>query len=202
MSGRIFSSLALLPTKISVSGFPFRSFVGWIFFGISKTAVCLYHRRRFQGSSKRLLKLCPQCCTISAKNFAPVTGRIISNFLILGDVCKLMTKSLHRLIECRGGGMHSLFCTLTSSFNLSFGASLNCRPIWRKNVLPSRIVYSDASAVGCAAFISMNDKPVSHKKWDAIEMNKAQRRESLCPSDMLYRVLFIFLRTVRKMVHR
>jgi len=68
--------------------------------------------------------------------------------------------------------------------------------------LPSRIVYSDASAVGCAAFISMNDKPVSHKKWDAIEMNKAQRRESLCPSDMLYRVLFIFLRTVRKMVHR
>ena len=59
LSGQIFSSLALLPTKISVSGFPFRSFVGWVFFGISKTTVCLYHRRRFQGSSKKLLKLCP-----------------------------------------------------------------------------------------------------------------------------------------------
>ena len=28
-------------------------------FGISKTTVCLYPRRRFQGSSKKLLKLCP-----------------------------------------------------------------------------------------------------------------------------------------------
>ena len=42
------------------------------------------------------------CCTISAMNLARVTGIIISNFLIMGDVCKLMTKSLHRLIECRG----------------------------------------------------------------------------------------------------
>ena len=38
---------------------------------------------------------------------------------------------------------------------------LNSRPIWRKPVLPSRVVYSDASAVGCAAVISMNGKPVS-----------------------------------------
>ena len=55
LSGQIFLSLVLLPTKISVSGFPFRSFVGWVFAGISKTTVCLYHRIRFQGSSKKLL---------------------------------------------------------------------------------------------------------------------------------------------------
>jgi len=39
--------------------------------------------------------------------------------------------------------------------------------------LPSRIVYSDATAVGCAAFISMNDKLVSHNNWDAIEMKQS-----------------------------
>ena len=43
------------------------------------------------------------CCRISARKLARVTGRIISNFLIMGDVCKLMTKSLHRLIACRRG---------------------------------------------------------------------------------------------------
>ena len=45
----------------------------------------------------------------------------------------------------------------------------------------SRIVYSDASAVGCAAFTSMNDKPVSHKNWDAIEMKRSSTwRELMC----------------------
>ena len=28
------------------------------------------------------------------------------------------------------------------------------------------IVYLDASAVGCAAYIAIDDMPVSHKNWD------------------------------------
>ena len=43
------------------------------------------------------------CRSVSARKLARVTGRIVSNFLIMGDVCKLMTKALHRLIECRNG---------------------------------------------------------------------------------------------------
>ena len=43
------------------------------------------------------------CKRVSARKLARVTGRIISNFLIMGDVCKLMTKAMHRLIECRRG---------------------------------------------------------------------------------------------------
>ena len=50
---------AFVANKDKCQWFPFRSFVGWVFVGISKTTVCLYHRRRFQGSSKKLLKLCP-----------------------------------------------------------------------------------------------------------------------------------------------
>ena len=34
---------------------------------------------------------------------ARVTRRIVSIFLIISDVCKLMTKAIHRLIECRSG---------------------------------------------------------------------------------------------------
>lgn len=59
--------------------------------------------------------------------------------------------------------------------------SLNRRPIWRKHTLPSRVVYSDASAVGCAAFISMNGRAVSHKNWDAIEIKQSSTwRELMC----------------------
>ena len=95
----------------------------------------------------------------------------------MGDVCKLMTKSLHRLIECRGGWDAQLVLDADVLLELKFWSehlrSLNCRPIWRKTVLTSRIVYSDASAVGCAAFISMNDKLVLQKNWDAIEMKQS-----------------------------
>lgn len=47
--------------------------------------------------------------------------------------------------------------------------------------MPSSIVYSDASAVGCAALISMNDKLVLHKNRDCIEMKQSSTwRELMC----------------------
>ena len=58
---------------------------------------------------------------------------------------------------------------------------LNSRPIWREHAFPSRVVYSDASVIGCAAFFSMNGKPVSHINWDAIEMKQSSTwRELMC----------------------
>ena len=38
--------------------------------------------------------------SVSARKLARVTDRIVACFLIMGHVCKLMTKALHRLIEC------------------------------------------------------------------------------------------------------
>ena len=38
---------------------------------------------------------------------------------------------------------------------------------------PSHIVYSDASATGCAAFIAIDDTPVSHINWDSLQMNQS-----------------------------
>ena len=107
------------------------------------------------------------------------------SYPIMGNVCKLMTKSLHRLIECRRGWDAQLVLDADVQVELKFWRehlrSLNCRPIWRKPVLPSRVVFSDASAVGCAAFISINGKPVSHRNWDAIEMRQSSTwREFMC----------------------
>ena len=117
------------------------------------------------------------CKSVSARNLARVTGRIISTFFIMGDVCKLMTKAMHRLIESRIGCDEQVVLDSDVLVELRFWHEqlhrLNSRPIWREQALPSRVVYYDASAIGCAAFISMNGKPVSHKNWDAIEMNQS-----------------------------
>ena len=47
-------------------------------------------------------------------------------------------------------------------------------------VLP---VYSDAGAVGCAAFIAVEDMPVSHKNCDSLQMKQSSTwRELHCVS--------------------
>ena len=93
------------------------------------------------------------CGSVSVRKLALVTGRIVSNFLIMGDVCKLMTKAMHRLIECRNGWDAQVVLDSDALIELKFWREhlQNCRPMWRKHTLSSRVVYSDASAVGCAA---------------------------------------------------
>ena len=95
---RIFSNPGLFPTKTSVSGSLFRSFAGWLFFGISRTIVCSYHWERFQGSLMKWLKLC------LAREF--LQGNLLvlrGELFLIFCLCKLMTKAMHRLIECRRG---------------------------------------------------------------------------------------------------
>lgn len=66
----------------------------------------------------------------------------------LGDACKLMTKAMHHLIECRGGR-----CAYRAQILAGVIAEFESQPycIRRKHTLPSWVVYCDASAVGCAA---------------------------------------------------
>ena len=41
--------------------------------------------------------------SLPARQLASVTGSIISNLFVFGNVCKLMTKSLHRALDRREG---------------------------------------------------------------------------------------------------
>ena len=104
---------------------------------------------------------------LPARQLASVTGSIISNMLVFGNVCKLMTKSLHRALDRRLGW--------DSYVELEFWknnvSNLNSRSFLNTVRKPSRIVYSDASATGCAAFIVIDDTPVSHINWDSLQMN-------------------------------
>ena len=90
------------------------------------------------------------------EQMASVTGLIISNMVVSGSVCRLMTKALHRKIECRQC-WESVLCLDSDSirelqFWLDATPNLNRKVIWSKCTLPRRLVYSDASNIGCAAY--------------------------------------------------
>ena len=123
--------------------------------------------------------------TMPARQLASVTGSIISNLLVIGNLCKLMTKNLHRALNCRAGWESSVILDLPSRKELIFWREnllrLNSRPL-SEDVRPvTRIAYSDASSLGCAAYLSTDDFPVAHKNWDPLEMSQSSTwRELHC----------------------
>ena len=58
-------------------------------------------------------------------------------------------------------------------------SNLNSRSFLNTVRKPSRIVYSDASATGCAAFIAIHDTPVSYINWDSLQMNQSSTGREL-----------------------
>ena len=109
---------------------------------------------------------------LPARQLASVTGSIISNMLVFGNVCKLMTKSLQRALDRRHGLDSCVELDPCARKELEFWknsvSNLNSRSFLNAVRKPSRIIYSDASATGCAAFfIAIDDTPVSHIYWDS-----------------------------------
>ena len=104
-------------------------------------------------------------------------GVLFSNMLVFGNVCKLMTKSLHRALDRRVGWESRVVLDHAARKELEFCKTnvshLNSRCFADAIRRPFRIVYSDASAVGCAAFIAIDDMPVSHTNWDSLQMKKS-----------------------------
>ena len=125
---------------------------------------------------------------IKARQLASVTGLINSTSIVFGSICKLMTKALHRRINCVLTWDSVLTLDSDSIKELQFWLcsvkNLNCHLIVLKPSLCRKVVYSDASNTGCAAFISIDSTPIFYKNWDAIEMKQSSTwRELLCVRD-------------------
>ena len=124
---------------------------------------------------------------LPARQLASVTGSIISNMFVFGNVCKLMTKSLNKALDRRQGWDSCVDLDPFARKELEFWkdnvSNLNSRSFLNTVRTPSRIVYSDAGATGCAAFIAIDDPPVSHINWDSFQMNQSSTwRELHCVS--------------------
>ena len=98
--GQVLFVLGLYRTKVSVSGSLSRSFARWVYFGISRIICMFIPPENIYCIFHEVTEIMSHG-SVSARKLARVTGRIVACFFIMGDVCKLMTKALHRLIECR-----------------------------------------------------------------------------------------------------
>ena len=94
----------------------------------------------------------------SARQLAYITGSIISDMLVFGNGCKLMTRSLHRALDRRQGWESCVDLDPCARKELGFSkdnvSNLNSRSFLNIVRKASGIVYSDASATGCTAFYS------------------------------------------------
>ena len=109
----------------------------------------------------------------TARALAKITGKIISMSPIIGNISRLMTRSLYLTIEGRLSWDNPL--DLRNNVNIFEGLKF-----WRDNVkylnvrkllvrLPPRfLAYSDASNDACGAFVSC-DNIISHKMWSSEE---------------------------------
>ena len=98
-----------------------------------------------------------------------------------------MTKRLNRALDRRQGWDSCVELDPCALKELEFWknniSSFNSRSFFNTVHKPSRIVYLDASATGCAAFIAIDDTPVSHINWDSLQMNQSSTwRELHCVS--------------------
>jgi hypothetical protein len=91
-------------------------------------------------------------------------GLIISNLTVFGVMCKRMTRILHAHSNSRCSWDSFLTLSVESIRELTFWENsvgkLNFRSL--QHTLLTRVVCSDASDTGCAAFISLDDDPVFH----------------------------------------
>ena len=93
---------------------------------------------------------------LRARQLASVTGSIISNVLVFGNVCK---QSLHRALYCREGWKLRVDLDPCARKELEFWKNnvfhLNSRSFAGAVRGPSLIVCLDASAVGCAVILPL-----------------------------------------------
>ncbi|VDI82350.1 Hypothetical predicted protein [Mytilus galloprovincialis] len=115
--------------------------------------------------------------SISARNLARITGRIVSMSPVLGNVTRLMTRNIYRLIESR--------VSWDYTFKLSDQDVINELLFWKVHVsklnvkclsdykIPSVVMYSDASSFACGAYSCQLDDKIFHKMWSEDERKRS-----------------------------
>ncbi len=111
---------------------------------------------------------------MKVKDLASVVGQVISLEMAVGNVVNLMTRSAYSLIN-NCSSWHDKV-QLDSATKLEFNfwlnniSKLNSKQLWPDNLIPSRIVYSDASAHACGAILNVDEK-VFYSNWTEEERN-------------------------------
>ena len=88
-----------------------------------------------------------------------VAGKIISLSNCVGNVTRLMSRNLYSLINSASAWSDYVQLNEEAVIELQFWQENLCKcngiPIWPVKRRPTRIVYSDASSVGCGSVIAI-----------------------------------------------
>ena len=136
------------------------------------------------ATDQRMLKLAnftdsfSQCESrvVKARDLASFIGMIISLFPFVGNVTRIMTRSLYQALNSRSSWFSSVTLTDEAMREIMFwklnARSLNGRPAWPAESKPSKIVYSDASNHACSSFVE-NEGKIFQQNWSPAEQAKS-----------------------------
>ena len=110
------------------------------------------------------------------RTLAAVVGQIISLTSCVGDVTRIMTRSLYAVENTKVSWNSTVKLSKEAYAALVFWNqnvdSLNCRSPWLLPCIPAKFVYSDASDHACGSFIQ-NEGKVVHQNWSPAERTKS-----------------------------
>ena len=113
---------------------------------------------------------------IKAKCVASFTGKIISMWLGLGDIGRLMTRALYRLLQSRASWYDILCldeeCMREIGFWLDNIRAYNRQSLWHSSSAV-RIVFSDASDIGYSGYIVEHSCYAANGLWEDFVKTKS-----------------------------
>ena len=113
---------------------------------------------------------------VHVKRIASIVGQIVSLSPSCGAVTQIMTRYLHFIVNSRHSWNSSVFILDEGKNELLFWRdnlnALNGVLFWPVPFVPSVVIFSDASANGCAAFIQGTDL-VFQRNWSLDESEKS-----------------------------
>ena len=113
---------------------------------------------------------------VHVKRVATVAGKIMSLSNCIGNVTRLMSRNLYSLINSASTWFDFVKLSKEVVIELVFWRENLCKcngiPIWPVEVRPTRIVYSDASSVGCGGVIAIEGK-VFQQNWSVLESSRS-----------------------------
>lgn len=115
---------------------------------------------------------------IHVKELASVVGQIISLETSVGNIVRLMTRSAYRIINSCSSWYAYIKIDSPTLRELGFwrdtASHLNCKQLWSENLIPSKVVYSDASNDACGAVLDVDGvKKISQCNWSEEEKTKS-----------------------------
>lgn len=143
----------------------------------SRIEIPLHKRQRAFDLANSLFKTKPR----TARSIAKFAGFIMSFWLPLGNLVKLMTKNLYALIESRHNWDSELVLTREAKTELLFWID-NILFLPGKNcfnpAIPEKLILTDASSTGCGAVLAASNS-FCFRKFNALEMKQSSTAREL-----------------------